>query len=676
MIKIGNKTVLDIGIGGKAVQKVEIGDKIAYEMPDYLCFTDVSGAANTLSLTRTGDAPVVSLEYSTDKVNWNIWTAENDVRTLTIPANGKVWLRGDNTAFGYPTQATNRNVFSSTGDVNASGNIMTLLDKTGASLTAGQYAFFYLFYNWKKLKTAPSFPATNVGQHAYHGTFQSSGITISPDLPATALDVSSYYDMFANCTSLTTGSHISYSNRIPNQAFREMYYGCTALTTVYELNSTEIGDHSCNSMFRNTALTTGLDLRKVTSIGANAINNMYADCPNITTVYAPTVTWDTSKASNWLNNVAASGTLYADDSVAGSITRDSVSGCPTGWSVAETHTYLCFTDVSGSANTLSLTKTGTPQSVSLEYSTDKNTWNTWTETEGVRSVTIPANGRVWLRGDNSNGFAVDNSNYFKFASTGDVNADGDLMRIINKNGSNTVPAYAFCNMFNAMNTLKKAPAINATSYGSYCCRTTFNGCRNLNDISNFKIINPSFPDNSSYQFYGTFLGCWGLTTVDVFNGSTVVCSTECTYNQMFAFCNNLTTAPEFTIGSNTGQGAFNGMFQSCIALNDISNIHFSATSIENGMFRYTFTGCTSLVSGLDIRSATILQNNGLTGMYNGCSSLTTAYAPTVTWNTAKSGNWLNGVAASGTLYADSSISSTIPTDSVDGCPSGWTVQNI
>lgn len=336
--------------------------------------------------------------------------------------------------------------------------------------------------------------------------------------------------------------------------------------------------------------------------------------------------------------------------------------------------YLSFTDVSGAANTLSLTKTGTPPSVSLEYSTDKNTWTTWEETEGVRSVEILANGTVYLKGDNVNGFAVDSSNYFKFSSTGNVNADGDMMSIINKNGSNTVPAYAFCNMFNSMNTLKKAPAVNATTYGSYCFRTTFNGCRNLNDISNFKIVNPSFPDNSSYQFFGTFLGCWGLTTVDVFNRSTVVCSAESTYNQMFAYCTGLTSTPEFTI-SNTSQGAFIGMFQNCTALTDISNIHFNATTIESGMFRNTFKGCTSLVSGLDIRSATILQNNGLAEMYNGCSSLTTAYAPTVTWDTAKSGNWLNDVSASGTLYADSSISSTIPTNSVDGCPAGWTVQN-
>ena len=337
--------------------------------------------------------------------------------------------------------------------------------------------------------------------------------------------------------------------------------------------------------------------------------------------------------------------------------------------------YLSFTDVSGSANTLSLTKTGTPPSVSLEYSTDKNTWTTWEETEGVRSVEIPANGTVYLKGDNVNGFAVDSSNYFKFSSTGNVNADGDMMSIINKNGSNTVPAYAFCNLFNSMNTLKKAPAINATTYGSYCCRTTFNGCRNLTDISNFKIVNPSFSDNSAYQFFGTFLGCWGLTTVDVFNGSTVVCSAESTYNQMFAYCQAMITPPEFTI-SNTSQGAFIGMFQNCTSLTQISNIHFNATTLSGGTFMNTFQNCTSLTTGLDIRSATSIGNNAMTNMYGGSTSLNIAYAPTVTWNTAKSTNWLNNVASSGTLYADASISSTIPTNSVDGCPTGWTVQNI
>lgn len=339
-------------------------------------------------------------------------------------------------------------------------------------------------------------------------------------------------------------------------------------------------------------------------------------------------------------------------------------------------TYLSITDISGVVNTLKLTKTnadGNAPTVALEYSTDKVTWTTWEENNNERSIAIPANGTVYFRGNNANGFGYDNNNKHVFSSTGNVEANGDLMRIINKDrgGSTAIPDNGFRNLFNGMSTLKKAPAISATTYGNYCCTTMYQGC-GLTDLSNFKISNPTFPSGSGRQFFGMFLGCRSLTSANVeniFNKETLVSASNA-YNQMFAYCSGLTATPEFTITS-TLDGEFTGMFQNCSALYDLSKIRFNATAINAGTFMNMFQNCTSLKEGLDIRSTTSIGTNAITNMYSGCTSLNVAYAPTVTWNTAKSNNWLNNVAATGTLYADESIINSIPTSNASGCPTGW-----
>lgn len=368
-------------------------------------------------------------------------------------------------------------------------------------------------------------------------------------------------------------------------------------------------------------------------------------------------------------------------------------------------TYLSITDISGVVNTLKLTKTnadGNAPTVALEYSTDKLTWTTWEENNNERSLAIPANGTVYFRGNNPNGFAVtaNNNNRHTFTSTGNVEANGDVMRIINKDrdGATTVPAAGFRSLFYGMTTLKKAPAISATTFGSHACCSMFQGCTGLTDVTNIKITNnPTFTSGGIRQFFAMFYSCRALTRADVFNGGAIVGGQEATYREMFGYCQGMTTAPAFIINNATYQMCM-GMFYSCTALTDASNIQINdvsamstcyqmfynctsltilpifnknITTVGRLAFGLMFKGCTSLTEGLDIRNITSPLNDSIDEMYNGCTSLSIAYAPTVTWNTGNSTDWLNNVAATGTLYADKSIINSIPTSNASGCPTGW-----
>jgi hypothetical protein len=79
-------------------------------------------------------------------------------------------------------------------NVNASGNIMTLLDKTGEKTTIDvQSCFNMLFAECDILLTAPALPATTLASSCYSRMFYNcTSLTQAPALPATTLAESCY----------------------------------------------------------------------------------------------------------------------------------------------------------------------------------------------------------------------------------------------------------------------------------------------------------------------------------------------------------------------------------------------------------------------------------------------------------------------------------------------------
>ena len=348
-IVIGNNTISSIQIGNKTVERIEIDGKTAYELPDYLCFTDASGSSNTLTLTKNGNAPTVSLEYSTDKVNWTTWTENNGVRTYTIPANGKVYLRGVNSN-GTGTNETDCHVFSSTKDVNASGNVVTILD--GVGINTDNIHLSRLFFGMTTLKTAPSFPngglvlgsnalcqmydgctgltttpaftvssftgnaamyymfngcigltsasnihlnATNIPQSTYFYTFcDCSSLTELPVFTSSPLSVghAGMRCMFYKCISLTTAPSFTISSMSGLYTYSSMFQGCTSLTTAsnIRLHATTIPDYAYTQMFYSCAsLTTPPTMTSsALTIGVSGLNSMFSYCSALTST--PTIT--------------------------------------------------------------------------------------------------------------------------------------------------------------------------------------------------------------------------------------------------------------------------------------------------------------------------------------------------------------------------------------------------
>lgn len=165
----------------------------------YLCFTAVDAtdiAWSTVGTLTKGQA----IEYSTDGATWSAYTFGTPI---SLAADEKCRFRGDNASFGESMYVYIH--FSSTGRVKASGNMMSLVDKTCTQTTISTLSMFaYAFEGCTTLLTAPELPATTVAGNSYRYMFKGcTALTEAPFLPATTTALYSYSEMFNGCTNLS-----------------------------------------------------------------------------------------------------------------------------------------------------------------------------------------------------------------------------------------------------------------------------------------------------------------------------------------------------------------------------------------------------------------------------------------------------------------------------------------
>ena len=202
---------------------------------DYLCFT-ANTAGSTVKLVKSGSPTAIALEYSTDGTNWNDYTIGTTTSTLITLTNegDKVYFRNkadEVTGFSTSTSAYYR--FIMTQSIAASGNVMSLVDKTCQTTTIPcDYCFYYLFYGCKVLTSAPALPATTLEANCYNGMFNGcSALTTAPELPATTLEANCYTNMFSGCKALTTAPELP-ATTLAAECYKRMFVSCSLLDDI------------------------------------------------------------------------------------------------------------------------------------------------------------------------------------------------------------------------------------------------------------------------------------------------------------------------------------------------------------------------------------------------------------------------------------------------------------
>ena len=134
-----------------------------------------------------------------------------------------------------------------------------------------------------------------------------TSLTVAPELPATTLVLYCYEEMFMGCTSLAVAPELP-ATTLASYCYEKMFNGCTSLTVAPELPAT--------------------------TPAAQCYAEMFNGCTSLNTVTTMQTGWGNYTTSEWLSNVAATGTFYCPAALGTNetITRGT-SACPEGWTV-------------------------------------------------------------------------------------------------------------------------------------------------------------------------------------------------------------------------------------------------------------------------------------------------------------------------------------------------------
>lgn len=365
--KINGSTVKDAKIGGTSVKEIKnaLTQTVLWRKgePNYFYFEDRSGAANSISIAKTGDqAEWLSLEYSTDKNTWTTWDFS---QTLTLPANGRVYLRGNNT-YGFGANSANYHTFDCTGNYALGGNI------------------------WSVMSDNVSVIPDRFGSRTFQGSTTLVDIS-NLSIPNMPIGTVTFTWMFAGCTNLTTAMEnipVTYHNQAglaDNSHFYMLFNASNKLSNfpkfpnIARLNSSGMRAIA-GAPAPNVNLTlTYVDLENIETVYTNALYGAFNQCQALEVVKIGISAWgdfedSTSAYYNntfqWVRNVHSTGVFCKNSTLP--VTRGE-NYIPNNWSIADLNGKLYAPVITNTNNTITIAEAEGGASCQIFYTVDGTT---------------------------------------------------------------------------------------------------------------------------------------------------------------------------------------------------------------------------------------------------------------------------------------------------------------
>ena len=626
---------------------------------EYLTLTALGSGTITITIPTGIDSTyATSLSYSKNKLNWTETIIDNTEQTISIPVSSgeNVYLKG--IALQLYNDSDYGIRINSAANINASGNIMSLLygdnfkDKTsfpeGSQYTFNELfkdnthlinadnlilpateltdycyshmfdgctalttapelpattltteCYSYMFYRCTSLTTAPSLPATELTDYCYSHMFDGcTALNTAPQLPATTLAYECYFGMFKGCTALTTAPELP-ATTLANGCYFGMFKGCTALTTAPELPANTLADYCYYNMFQGcTSLTTAPKL-PATTLNQQCYQDMFNGCTSLTTAPALPATM--------LANYCYNGMFYNCsnlNSITMLATDISATDCLTNWvnGVAATGTFV----KASSMTSLTTGVNGIPTG--------------WTVLDDTEYLTLSAleDGNITINiPDIINSTYATSISYSKDKSNWTKTIVNNTEQII------TIPVSEGENVY-----LKGiAKQLGISSIGVNSIGVNIKSTSNINASGNIMSLlygdnfkdKTLFPDGSKFVFALLFNGNTHLINAEniIFPATALV---EGCYALMFSGCTLLETAPKLQATA-LANLCYSNMFSSCTALTTAPSL--PATTLAPYCYSNMFYGCNALTTAPEL-PATTLSNNCYYFMFYGCTELTNA----------------------------------------------------
>ena len=475
----------------------------------------------------------------------------------------------------------------------------------------------YMFSGCKSLQTAPELPATTLDSSCYYGMFYGcTSLATAPELPATTLASYCYNTMFRDCSSLQTAPKLP-ATTLADSCYYFMFYNCRNLITAPELPATTLTSSCYQYMF----------------YACNKLNYIKMLATNISA---------TNCLDNWVNGVASNG-IFIKNSAMTSLPTGS-SGVPRDWTVVNDREESSEGPINiDNYLTIEALEDGLTASLSInacEYCVDGDgNWKSLAA--GTATESINSGHTLSFRGVLTTTY---NAGIGTFTINKECNLLGNCMSMLSSdyaayNLSLSGKGFAFCRLFYNCDTIINVSSdfLPATTLAYSCYYNMFSGCTSLATA-------PELPATTLAEscYNSMFEGCTSLQTAPELPATTLASSC---YEYMFSGCKSLQTAPELP-ATTLADSCYDGMFGYCTSLQTAPEL--PATTLASSCYSFMFRNCTNL--------------NYIKMLATDISATNCLYF------------WVNGVASSGTFVKNSAMTS-LPTNSSDGIPSGWTVQN-
>lgn len=563
----------------------------------------------SMGYNGTGYAQDKVIQLSTDQNTWSATTVNylNTYPTARYFSQGtKVYIRSNSsTGFADPNTLgwawfdTNFDIFKFTDGngtnvkVNIGGRFASLFND---NMTDNGSGFCLFDTSGSDIVNAGDliFPQ-NTTEWCYCGMFGDNHYLVTaPNLPAPIVADNAYRNMFGNCVELVAPPHMW---------------------------ATSLGETSCDNMFINCQkLATPVDISSVQYFDTNACNGMYNLCDNCRQTLSVINAIDVGNyALDMQLPISSSNFSTTQDSThiypyMITISGTSYSPITLGPNCTVLPNTQYYTDIPldnsifwvmpiTQNGTLKLERKKDPNNAyrrslnkKLSYKIDYGQWTSITENNFINTgISVSMGQKIYLKSSTNTAFdlwqqstVVPSNSYetaygFKFVG-GNWSIGGDTASLFNYG---SIPSSALSKVFN--------------------------GCTNLVDASQLKLL--STAPHTVYA--GMFGGCTHLMygpqvlpaeTVEYFG-----------YSGMFSGCTALVTAPQIMATSLTGSNAMGSMFQGCTSLEIAPQIVVTTITGTRAMYRM-FYGCTSLQVLPKLFTET-LSNECYWEMFYGCSDI-------------------------------------------------------
>jgi uncharacterized protein (TIGR02145 family) len=269
------------------LRKLNADNGLTFEGREPLTITSIG--STTVTIQKYGTPDDITLEY---RINNNEWTSYTVGAGIALADGESLQFRagiGGNSRLAKSHIAYHYFSIEGTGTAEASGNIMSLLDRNLTINEVPEYGFKGLFNNCTKLVNANNLylPSTTLADYCYQAMFNGcTGLTSAPELPATTLAYECYSSMFSGCTGLSTAPELP-ATTLAQYCYSNMFRGCTGLTSAPELLATTLAGSCYSNMFSDcTGLSAAPEL-PATTLAERCYSGMFYGCTGLSS--APTL---------------------------------------------------------------------------------------------------------------------------------------------------------------------------------------------------------------------------------------------------------------------------------------------------------------------------------------------------------------------------------------------------